>query len=169
MELHIALVILATILSGASGASVFGTVTSAITAILSGILEGRAQPEITLDYGTFQGITDVVTGTDNYLGMDALIPLPTALSNQLQGFPSVLRPVSTMHIFLTRLSTASKTRLNMALLARSKRYLRIGFSRPKARSALISSRGCSATIGYRPVGGLSEHQRPSSIEYIIGY
>ena len=58
-------VVLAT---GVRADSIFGTVTSAVTAILDGIVNGDSQPEVTLDYGTFRGLADVVTKTDNFLG-----------------------------------------------------------------------------------------------------
>ena len=82
MALLVTLMSLSALMSGVSGKSVFGTITSATSAILSGIVGGRAPPEITLDYGTFRGVADVVTGTNNFLGISARIPSHRHLLNK---------------------------------------------------------------------------------------
>lgn len=80
----ITLISLSALLSGTSATSVFGTITSATSAILSGIVEGHAPPEITLDYGTFRGVADAVTGTNNFLGMSDRIPSQRHLLNKFR-------------------------------------------------------------------------------------
>lgn len=112
------MLLLSTVLSSVQGVSVFENITSAISSILSGILLAEA-PVITLEYGTFRGVADSVTGTDNFLGI-VFIPLRTTSTHMIKGFHSALHLVSTSPICSTLPSQARKMPVIMVMLAHSK-------------------------------------------------
>ncbi|KAL5335517.1 Alpha/Beta hydrolase protein [Aspergillus crustosus] len=49
--------------------ALLGTVTNGLSAILGLDAQPDIFPKVTLDYGTFKGVADTITGSDNYLGI----------------------------------------------------------------------------------------------------
>lgn len=164
--MHLALLLFTTLVSGVSGASLFGTVTSAVTAVLSGVLEGRAPPKITLDYGTFRGVADSITKTDNFLGTAAQTSLSMAHSNDCRDSIWCCTSLRPRIPFQHDPRGDSRRDSIWLFLPAARNSRRVGSTRPESRSLPITSRGCIVTICFRPVGGLSKHKRPGSGRYI---